>query len=57
MKIRTRQFAKRQLTWFRRQMRLNWAFDGRGNRRAARLAAAGGVALGLDSPLRKPMKC
>lgn len=24
VKIRTRQFAKRQLTWFRRQMRLNW---------------------------------
>jgi tRNA dimethylallyltransferase len=24
VKIRTRQFAKRQMTWFRRQMRLNW---------------------------------
>ena len=24
VKIRTRQFAKRQLTWFRRQMHLNW---------------------------------
>src|SRR5688572_5853561 len=24
VKIRTRQFAKRQLTWFRRQMKLNW---------------------------------
>jgi tRNA dimethylallyltransferase len=24
VKIRTRQFAKRQLTWFRRQMRLEW---------------------------------
>jgi tRNA dimethylallyltransferase len=24
IKIRTRQFAKRQLTWFRRQMRLEW---------------------------------
>jgi len=24
VKIRTRQLAKRQLTWFRRQMRLNW---------------------------------
>ncbi len=24
VKIRTRQFAKRQLTWFRRQMRLQW---------------------------------
>jgi tRNA dimethylallyltransferase len=24
VKIRTRQFAKRQLTWFRRQMRLDW---------------------------------
>lgn len=24
VKIRTRQFAKRQLTWFRRQMQLNW---------------------------------
>jgi len=26
VKIRTRQFAKRQLTWFRRQMRLDWIF-------------------------------
>jgi tRNA dimethylallyltransferase len=24
VKIRTRQFAKRQMTWFKRQMRLNW---------------------------------
>jgi tRNA dimethylallyltransferase len=24
VKIRTRQYAKRQLTWFRRQMRLDW---------------------------------
>jgi len=24
VKIRTRQFAKRQLTWFRRQMNLQW---------------------------------
>ena len=24
VKIRTRQFAKRQLTWFRRQMQLRW---------------------------------
>jgi tRNA dimethylallyltransferase len=24
VKIRTRQFAKRQLTWFRRQMHLEW---------------------------------
>ena len=24
VKIRTRQFAKRQLTWFRRQMALEW---------------------------------
>jgi tRNA dimethylallyltransferase len=24
VKLRSRQFAKRQLTWFRRQMRLNW---------------------------------
>jgi tRNA dimethylallyltransferase len=24
VKIRTRQFAKRQLTWFRRQMNLEW---------------------------------
>ena len=24
VKIRTRQFAKRQLTWFRRQLRLEW---------------------------------
>jgi tRNA dimethylallyltransferase len=24
VKIRTRQFAKRQMTWFRRQMRLQW---------------------------------
>jgi tRNA dimethylallyltransferase len=24
VKIRTRQFARRQMTWFRRQMRLNW---------------------------------
>ena len=24
VKIRTRQFAKRQMTWFRRQVRLNW---------------------------------
>jgi tRNA dimethylallyltransferase len=29
VKIRTRQFAKRQLTWFRRQMRLEWiSLDG-----------------------------
>jgi tRNA dimethylallyltransferase len=26
VKIRTHQFAKRQMTWFRRQMRLNWIF-------------------------------
>ncbi len=26
VKIRTRQFAKRQLTWFRRQMRLEWTY-------------------------------
>src|SRR5262249_35473896 len=25
VKVRTRQFAKRQLTWFRRQMALKWA--------------------------------
>jgi len=24
VKVRTRQFAKRQLTWFRRQMELEW---------------------------------
>lgn len=24
VKIRTRQFAKRQMTWFRRQLRLEW---------------------------------
>jgi tRNA dimethylallyltransferase len=24
IKIKTRQFAKRQMTWFRRQMNLNW---------------------------------
>jgi tRNA dimethylallyltransferase len=24
VKIRTRQFAKRQMTWFRRQMALKW---------------------------------
>jgi len=24
VKIRTRQYAKRQLTWFRRQMKLDW---------------------------------
>jgi tRNA dimethylallyltransferase len=24
IKIRTRQFAKRQMTWFRRQLRLTW---------------------------------
>jgi tRNA dimethylallyltransferase len=24
VKIRTRQFAKRQMTWFRRQAQLNW---------------------------------
>ena len=24
VKIRTRQFAKRQMTWFRRQMNLEW---------------------------------
>ncbi len=30
VKIRTRQFAKRQLTWFRRQMRLDWiSLEGR----------------------------
>lgn len=30
VKIRTRQFAKRQLTWFRRKMRLEWvSLDGR----------------------------
>jgi tRNA dimethylallyltransferase len=29
VKIRTRQFAKRQLTWFRRQLRLDWiSLDG-----------------------------
>ena len=25
VKIRTRQFAKRQMTWFRRQLRVSWA--------------------------------
>ena len=24
VKIRTRQFAKRQMTWFKRQLTLNW---------------------------------
>jgi tRNA dimethylallyltransferase len=27
VKIRTRQYAKRQLTWFRRQMKLDWISD------------------------------
>lgn len=32
VKIRTRQYAKRQLTWFRRQMRLEWiSLDSRAN--------------------------
>lgn len=32
VKIRTRQYAKRQLTWFRRQMRLKWiSLDSRAN--------------------------
>jgi tRNA dimethylallyltransferase len=36
VKIRTRQFAKRQLTWFRRQMRLEWiSLDGLGADEAA----------------------
>jgi tRNA dimethylallyltransferase len=41
VKIRTRQFAKRQLTWFRRQMRLDWISteDRRAQAVAATLAA------------------
>ena len=41
VKIRTRQFGKRQLTWFRRQMRLEWiSLEGQSaGDVAARLAA------------------
>jgi tRNA dimethylallyltransferase len=41
VKIRTRQFGKRQLTWFRRQMRLEWiSMEGQSaGAVAARLAA------------------
>ncbi len=51
VKIRTRQFAKRQLTWFRRQMRLEWiSLEGRSaeaaaEELAARVSRAGGGAL------------
>ena len=39
--IRTRQFAKRQLTWFRRQMRLDWiSLEGQSTEAAAAKLAA-----------------
>jgi tRNA dimethylallyltransferase len=42
VKIRTRQYAKRQLTWFRRQMRPGWvSLDGLETAAAADLLAAG----------------
>jgi len=38
VKIRTRQFAKRQLTWFRRQMKLDWiTLEGPASAAAARV--------------------
>jgi tRNA dimethylallyltransferase len=41
VKIRTRQFAKRQLTWFRRQMRLDWiSLEGQSAEAAAEKLAA-----------------
>ncbi len=41
VKIRTRQFAKRQLTWFRRQMRLDWiSLEGQSAEAAAAQLAA-----------------
>ena len=41
VKIRTRQFAKRQLTWFRRQMRLEWiSLEGQTAEAAAEKLAA-----------------
>jgi tRNA dimethylallyltransferase len=41
VKIRTRQFAKRQLTWFRRQMRLEWiTLEGQSPEAAAAMLAA-----------------
>jgi tRNA dimethylallyltransferase len=41
VKIRTRQFAKRQLTWFRRQMRLEWiSLEGQSAEAAAKNLAA-----------------
>ena len=41
VKIRTRQFAKRQLTWFRRQMRLDWiSLEGQSAEAAAAKLAA-----------------
>jgi tRNA dimethylallyltransferase len=45
VKIRTRQFAKRQLTWFRRQMRLEWiSLEGQSPEAVAdRLAANEGL--------------
>jgi tRNA dimethylallyltransferase len=45
VKIRTRQFAKRQLTWFRRQMRLEWISPAESS--AAALAAQISVRHGL----------
>jgi tRNA dimethylallyltransferase len=42
VKIRTRQFAKRQLTWFRRQMRLEWiSLEGQSPEEAAAKLALG----------------
>jgi tRNA dimethylallyltransferase len=38
VKVRTRQFAKRQMTWFRRQMRLGWK-DLHSNRDSKQVAA------------------
>jgi tRNA dimethylallyltransferase len=41
VKIRTRQFAKRQLTWFRRQMRLDWiSLEGQSTEETAEKLAA-----------------
>jgi tRNA dimethylallyltransferase len=49
VKIRTRQFAKRQMTWFRRQMRLEWiSLEGKSAESAAQELAA---RLSLPNPI------
>lgn len=51
VKIRTRQFAKRQLTWFRRQMRLDWiTLEGDCAAAAAEELAAKTQALSTSAP-------